>query len=114
MNKKGQALIEFVLIVPIFCFMILTVIDISKILYFSSSMENKMTDVVSMYESDTGYESIQKNINRDIKKVSLNINEDEEFVEFILTKDVSVITPGLNLIFSNPHQIEIKRVIYNV
>ena len=33
-NKKGQALVEFVIILPIFVFMVLTVIDIGKIIFF--------------------------------------------------------------------------------
>ena len=47
-NKKGQALIEFVIILPIFVFMILAVIDLGKILYFGNILESKMDNVITM------------------------------------------------------------------
>lgn len=113
MNKKGQALVEFVIILPIFIFMVLATIDIGKILYFSNKLENKMDDVISMYENNNAYEDIDKNLESDIKKTNLEIKQEEKFVEFIITKKVDVITPGLNLIFDNPYEIEAKRVVYN-
>ena len=36
MNKKGQALVEFIIILPVFIFMLLAMIDIGKILYFNN------------------------------------------------------------------------------
>ena len=44
---------------------------------------------------------------------SLKIKEDENYIEFFLEKKVDIITPGLNLIFDNPYNIKVKRVIYN-
>ena len=113
MNKKGQALVEFVIILPIFIFMILATIDVGKILYFSNKLENKMDDVISLYENSYAYEDINKNLVNDISKTNLEIKEDEKFVEFIITKKIDIITPGLNLIFDNPYKLEAKRVIYN-
>lgn len=113
MNKKGQALVEFVIILPIFIFMILATIDVGKILYFSSKLENKMDDVISMYENKNTYKEINKNLATDLNKISLEIKENEKYVEFVITKKIDIITPGLNLIFDNPYKIESKRVIYN-
>lgn len=113
MNKKGQALIEFVLILPIFLFLLLATIDIGKILYISNKMESKMNDVITMYNKNATYDDINKNLEIDIKKASLTIKEDEKFIEFSIEKKVDIITPGLNLIFDNPYKIKTKRVIYN-
>ena len=113
MNKKGQALVEFVIILPIFIFMILATIDIGKILYFSNRLENKMDDVISMYEKDINYEEIKQNLNHDVKNANLKITKDEKYVEFIIVKNTDIITPGLNLIFNNPYEIKAKRVVYN-
>jgi len=113
MNKKGQALVEFVIILPIFIFMILATIDVGKILYFSNRLENKMSDVISMYESGNSIEQINKNLQKDIKKIELKVTKNDKFVEFIIIKKIEIITPGLNLIFDNPYKIETKRVVYN-
>ena len=40
MNKKGQALVEFIIILPVFIFMILAIIDIGKMLYDKSAMQS--------------------------------------------------------------------------
>ena len=38
MNKRGQALVEFVIILPIFIFMLLSIMDIGRIIYFQNEM----------------------------------------------------------------------------
>jgi predicted Holliday junction resolvase-like endonuclease len=113
MNNKGQALVEFVIILPIFIFMILATIDIGKILYFSNRIESKMDDIITMYQNNEDYNTISQNLNSDIKNSSLKISEDDKYIEFKINKEVEIITPGLNLIFKNPYKITVKRVIYN-
>lgn len=111
MNKKGQALVEFVLILPVVIFMLLATIDIAKIFYTSTNLENKLNDIVAMYEEGLEYEKIESNLNKYIKNSSLSIKEDGKYIEFKLAKKVDIITPGLKLIFKD--KIEKKRVIYN-
>ena len=113
MNKKGQALVEFIIILPVFVFMLLGMIDIGKIMFFNNQIESKMDDVISMYENKYDYEKIKKSITKDLNDTSLKIKEDEKYIEFSLEKKVDIITPGLNLIFDNPYNIKVKRVIYN-
>lgn len=113
MNKKGQALVEFIIILPVFIFMLLGMIDIGKIMYFNNQIESKMDDVISMYENKNEYDVIKKSIAKDLNNVTLKIKEDEKYIEFSLIKKVDIITPGLNLIFDNPYNINVKRVIYN-
>lgn len=113
MNKKGQALVEFIIILPVFVFLLLGMIDIGKIMFFNNQIESKMDDVVSMYENKYDYEKIEKSITKDLNDILLKIKEDENYIEFSLEKKVDIITPGLNLIFDNPYNIKVKRVIYN-
>lgn len=113
MNKKGQALVEFIIILPVFIFMLLAMIDIGKILYFNNKIESKIDDVITMYENKYQYEVIKKSISKDLQNTTFKMNENEKYIEFILEKKVDIITPGLNLIFDNPYKINVKRVIYN-
>ena len=46
--KKGQALVEFVIILPIFLFLLLGVIDVGRIMYTKVNLENTISDVVDM------------------------------------------------------------------
>lgn len=113
MNKKGQALVEFVIVLPIMVFILLSAIDIGKIYYFSNKLENKIDDVIDMYQNDKSNTEIRRNINNDIKDVDFKIKSENEYISVELTKKVSIITPGLNLILKNPYVIKSKRMIYN-
>ena len=47
-NNKGQALIEFVLILPIFIFLIFLSVDIGRILYAKNHLETKLNDAIEL------------------------------------------------------------------
>lgn len=111
MNKKGQALVEFVIILPIFLILVLGVIDIGKILYNRTMLEGIMSDVVSMYESGHTAREIEEEI--DLEHSELLIDEDNDFIVFHLIKEIDIVTPGLNLIFDNPYELDISRSISN-
>ena len=60
-NKKGQALVEFVIILPIFIFMLLAIIDVGKIIFIQNRLENKMSNVLDLYRNQKSYDE-KKNI----------------------------------------------------
>lgn len=111
MNKKGQALVEFIIILPVFIFMILAIIDIGKMLYDKSAMQSKLNDAVQMYENGKKYDDIKEYITKSdlVYKLELK-NENNDYIEFAIKKKPNITTPGLNLIFKK--DIEVKRVIY--
>lgn len=112
MNKRGQALVEFVLIVPVLIMILFCMIDFGKILYYRINLESKIDKVISLYEEEKTFEEIKKVMNKD-EEVKLSItNKDNEYVEFSLSKDVEIITPGLNVILDNPFETKITRVVY--
>lgn len=112
MKKKGQALVEFVIILPIFIMLLLAVIDLGTIFYSKISLESKMSDVIDSYQSGKSQEEITKLFNF-TKKDNLKILEEEDYLTFFLTKQIDIITPGLQLIFDSPYKIEVKRSILN-
>lgn len=112
-NKKGQALVEFVIILPIFILMLLGIIDIGKIIYYQNNLENKMEDVVTLYQEKKSYDEIKEFLEKSTKNVRLEItNEDNKYVELKVEKKTDIITPGLNLVLKNPYWVSVKRVIY--
>ena len=112
-NRAGQALVEFVIILPIFIFMILAVIDLGKILYFKNNLESKMDEVITSFETIKDSQEIQRRLQLDEDSIVLNIKSEQEFIEFELQRSTDIVTPGLNLIFGNPYNITTKRVVYN-
>jgi len=113
LNKKGQALVEFIIILPIFVMMLLCIIDIGKIIFFQNRLEGKMEDVITLYKNENTYDYILKELQKDDEDIKLEIaNDNNEYIEFKLIKEVEIITPGLNLILGNPHDLDVKRVVY--
>ena len=109
-NKKGQALVEFVIILPIFIFMLLSIIDIGKVIYFQNQLVSELNDVVELYKNQKTYEEILNELNLQDEGVTLEIkNQDNEIITFYLKRDVEIITPGLNVIFDNPHTVTVER-----
>lgn len=113
MNKKGQALVEFVLIVPVLIMILFCMIDFGKILYYRINLESKLDKVIDLYESDKTYNEINEKISKDDSSIKITIaNKDNEYVEFTLIKEAEIITPGLNLILDNPFGVKITRMVY--
>ena len=96
-KKNGQALVEFVLILPIFLIMIFTIVDISRVMMLKNNLESLSNDAVSYYENDKSLNEIKTLINSgDTKDINININETKDYVVIDLNKVISPITPGLS------------------
>ena len=106
--KKGQALVEFVIILPIFLFLLLGVIDVGRIMYTKVNLENTISDVVDMYEQGKTKEEITNKV-----KENVSWENNNDMIDISISKEVDIITPGFNLIFGNPYNIEVKRSILN-
>ena len=50
MDRKGQALIEFIIILPVTIYLLMVIVDFSSILIKKNGLESKMNDVVSLYK----------------------------------------------------------------
>ena len=113
LNNKGQALVEFIIILPIFIMMLLCIVDVGKIIFFQNRLEGKMEDVITLYKNENTYDTILKDLQKEDKNLNLEIaNDNNEYIEFKLIKKLELITPGLNLVFDDPYEIIVKRVVY--
>lgn len=113
MNRKGQALIEFILLLPVLVFILLCIIDFGIIFSKNNKLESIINDVVTMYKKSESFETINKYMEENHRALELKIiNEENKFISFTLKEEIDILTPGLNLILGDPYLIEIKRVIY--
>lgn len=109
-NKKGQALVEFVAIIPVFFVIIFSAIDLGNVIYKKYHLENDLDYIVELYrqnKTDEMTDYAQK------KEFKIGITTNEDIVTVKLEKSVSINTPGVNLVMGNPYQITVDRVIYN-
>lgn len=109
-NNKGQALIEFVIILPILLLLILGAIDFGNILYKKYTLENDLDYVASLVRENKELEIANYSSNNNITS---NIEKKDNKVTITVTKNVLVMTPGLNKILGKNYKIEAKRVIFD-
>ncbi len=109
MNNKGQALVEFVMIIPIFLFLVLGMIDFGNILYQKYHLENDLDVIVELYK-----ENKQPEIDNYLllNNINLDYGQENEFKIIELSKRVVINTPGLNLILKEPYYVITKRYLY--
>lgn len=107
MNNKGQALIEFVLILPLFIFLLFAVIDFGMIFSSKNSLENDSFDIISLFKEGTSIEKI-KELYPDYL---ITITNDSQYYNFLIEADVNMITPGFNRIFGDPYRINVERYV---
>jgi len=111
MNKRGQALVEFIIILPILIFIMLAIIDYGTFSYNKSKIENIVTDVSSMFKNKKTEEEIKEIINNNDKLLKLDVKYEEKYIDIKIYKEYDYITPGLNKIFKS-NEISIERKIY--
>lgn len=114
MNKKGQALVEFVIILPILIMLLFATIDFGLIIYNKNKLESKLSDVVNMVKNNEKDEKIKEFLNNNSKrKTTYRIIDSEDYTTIKLFTSIEIITPGLNLVLDNPYKISVSRVIYD-
>ena len=104
MNKKGQALVEFVLILPILIFILLAFIDIGRVMIMKQHLENLVGDIKLDTTTiiDNEYE------------IKFKREEQENFVFFELESCLDITTPGLGKIIGDPTCVKTSKTIKRI
>ncbi len=108
-NGKGQALIEFILILPILLILTIGIFDLFNMQNQKYELSNDLDYVSELYINGKQNE-INEYLNN--KNIVMDQKIDGTFIEIRLTKKVKLITPLLNKILSNPYEISVKRSVY--
>ena len=112
---KGQALLEFVLILPVFLLFLLSIIDFGRIIYEKNRLENITSDVVDLINNDKLSDiEIEKRLEGNYKiPLTLIIERKEINIIIKLSRKIDVLTPGLGIAIPDPYIVEVSRVINN-
>lgn len=111
MDKKGQALVEFIIILPILLLFFFGSVDIARIVIKKNELEDLTTDVIEMYKENKSIDEIRYFVKLNNSDNNVEITKDSNYTTINLTTSVDIITPGLNLVLNSPYKIENKRVI---
>ena len=107
-NSNGQALVEFVIIMPILIMIIFIIIDFSNIFYQKNHLEGVISDVVSLKENGKSDGYIENSISDD---VNIIYKKKSDTLVINVSKDVKLVTPFSSLFFDNPYNIKTERTI---
>ena len=108
-NNKGQALIEFVIVLPILLLIIMAIIDFGNIFSKKYSLENDL-DVISNMYKEQDYDSINNYVK--VKNISINYEREDSFIIINLNKNIKINTPILNNILGKNYKISTSKAIY--
>lgn len=109
MNRRGQALVEFVLILPIFLFLMMAVVDFGIIFNRKNALETASSDIVRLYQNKKTVDEIRGLY----PKYTINVTNDNEYDVLTIASGVKLNTPGFNRIFGNPYQVKVERYLYH-
>lgn len=106
MNRRGQALIEFVLVLPLLLLLIFAFIDFGRIILCKTHLESVMSDVIELDNNE-----ISNYLSKDSEyKIKYRV-ESSSSKKIILETNLELITPGLKNILHNPYKVKVERSI---
>lgn len=108
-NNKGQALVEFVLILPVFLFLLFAIYDFGMMFSKKNNLESISSDVIELYKKG---KTVQE-LNVLYDDIDIEIKDDTDYKKVTVIDNIKLITPGFNRIFGNPYEIRIERYIAN-
>lgn len=105
-NKNGQALIEFVLVLPVLLLLVFALVDFGRIIVCKSHLEGVMNEV-----SELSDDEIASFLRKDKDyTITYNVNTDE-YRNITLSTKLDLITPGLKNVLKNPYVVKVERSI---
>ncbi len=114
MKKDGQALVEFIIVLPVIIIILLGIIDFGIIFYKKNYLENTLDEVVDIWKKEQSKDMIKSYLNEIDDNIEFKIDiYENSTIDLILEIDYEVITPGLNVILGDPYQVNVSRVIYS-
>ena len=110
MNNKGQALVEFIIILPVLMLIVLGMVDFGNIIYKKYSLEEDLDVLVSLYQDDKTDEMNDYALKNGL---GLNFLYGDGNTTIVVSENFKINTPLLNKVLNSPYKIETKRVIYH-
>ena len=109
-NNKGQALVEFIIIIPVLIFILFALIDFGNIIMQKYKLEDSMDTISELYMNDdtSGINSYLTDTG-----ITASFEKQDKFTTIKLEKEVTINTIGLNNIIGNKYKISTDKIVYN-
>lgn len=107
-NSKGQALIEFTIILPVILIILLYIIEFGRITLKKYQLESHMNTIVTLYNENKIQELNEYSANNNIY---VNYQTKENLTTITITENIKSNMPLVNKILGN--NINTKRTVYD-
>ncbi len=108
LNRRGQALVEFVLILPVFLMILFVIVDFGTILNSKNRLEGISTDLTRVILNG------ENDVTSQYSDLEIDVSDyNDHYRKVTIVKNVKIITPFLDRILGNPYQVKVERVIPN-
>ncbi len=108
-NHRGQALIEFLLIMPVIFIILMAMFDFGNILYHRYKLENELDYVVGLYLDNKEEELNQYLEENDF---TMDVAQDNAIKTIYLRTDISIFTPGLSQVLGSSYRVDTSKTVY--
>lgn len=110
MKNKGQALTEFIILLPVLMLLIIGMVDFGNIIYQKYKLESDLDTIVELYQND----KIDRiTLYAEKEGITSSLEENNEMTTISITKKVPIYTPGLNRVLKNPYLLTGRRMVYH-
>lgn len=109
MKQKGQALVEFILIMPIIILILVSLIDIGNIFLQKYNLNNTLETVVELYQNSTEKELKAYIASENIKYEN---NKNGDLITITTSKNIKVSAPGLSNVLGKDYKISATKTFY--
>lgn len=109
MKDKGQALVEFILILPIIILIFVSLIDIGNIFMQKYSLNNSLETVTEMYQNEN-----EKELKAYVASENINYSENKtgDLITITLEKNIKINAPGLSNILGKNYKAAASKTFY--
>ncbi len=109
MNKKGQALVEFILVLPVLLIIIMSLIDVGYIFMNKYELNKELDTITELYQNSDKREVLAYAANENIIfEESLN----NHLTVLTIKKELKINAPILSNIIGKKYTIETSKSIY--
>lgn len=106
-DRKGQALVEFVIILPILLLVVISMIDFGNLLYQKYQLEQDLEYISDLYIAND-----MNALEQEKQKLHVTTIEDGSFVTLQVQKEANLASPILRRVLGDHYQIETSRKLY--
>lgn len=107
-DNRGQALVEFVLVLPVIVLLIFGMIELGNLIYQKYQLETFIDPAIELYKNEN--EMIENFENKN--KIQTEYKKDGSLVTVSIKKKVRLMTPGLTRFLNDPYTLETSRTFY--